>query len=137
MRKTAYTAAPTSLIMMARQDSLYEVKARVVAAIANPKRLEIIDLLADGERTVSELSVLLELAQATTSQHLSLMRKAGVVSARRQGNFVFYRVSDPRISTACRAMSEAVVSILTTEQERLRPALGLPNRHRSATQVGT
>ncbi|HEY5604923.1 MAG TPA: ArsR family transcriptional regulator, partial [Thermoplasmata archaeon] len=42
---------------MARQDSLYEVKARVVGAIANPKRLEILDLLADGERTVSELSV--------------------------------------------------------------------------------
>src|SRR3989304_5418375 len=114
MRKTAYTAAPTSLIMMARQDSLYEVKARVVGAIANPKRLEILDLLADGERTVSELSVLLELAQATTSQHLSVMRRAGVVSARRQGNFVIYRVSDPRSPTACRATSVCLVCCFTS-----------------------
>src|SRR3989337_4170795 len=78
--------------MDATDESFYEIKARIIAVLANPKRLEIIDLLNHGERTVSDLATSLGIAQAATSQHLAVMRKAGVVETRKDGNFVFYRL---------------------------------------------
>ena len=136
MRKAAYSPVPPSYTMAARDDSSYEAKARVIEALANPKRLAILDLLGDSERPVSELSSSLGLPQATTSQHLSVLRRAGVVATRREGNFVYYRIADPRITAACRAMSDAVVQLLRIEQERLGPALALSARM-SAAEGGT
>jgi len=136
MRKAAYSPVPPSYTMAARDDSFYEAKARVIEALANPKRLAILDLLGDAERPVSELSSSLGLPQATTSQHLSVLRRAGVVATRREGNFVYYRIADPRITAACRAMSDAVVQLLRIEQERLGPALALSARM-SAAEGGT
>ncbi len=109
--------------MSAANEPFYEVKARIVSVLANPRRLEIVDLLCERERTVSELSGALGIAQATTSQHLAVMRKAGVVETRKDGNFVYYRLADPRIANACRAMSEAVLGLLESQQQRLRPLL--------------
>jgi ArsR family transcriptional regulator len=110
--------------------SFYEVKARMIAVMANPKRLQIIDLLSDGEKTVSELSEALDLAQATTSQHLAVMRKAGVVETARDGNFIHYRLADPKIASACGVMSQAVLDLLVKQQKKLQPVLALANRHR-------
>jgi len=109
--------------------SFYEVKARMIAVMANPKRLQIVDLLSDGEKTVSELSDGLGLAQATTSQHLAVMRKAGVVETTRRGNFILYRLADPKIASACGVMSQAVLDLLVKQQKKLQPVLALANRH--------
>lgn len=111
--------------------SLYEIKARIIAVLANPKRLEIVDLLSGRERAVSDVSRDLGLAQATTSQHLAIMRKAGVLEKRKEGNRVYYRLADPKIAAACGVMSEAVVDLLAGQQERMRPVLALA-RDRSA-----
>lgn len=105
--------------------SFYEIKARLIAVLANPRRLHLLDLLSDRERTVSDLAEELGMAQATTSQHLSIMRKAGVVETRKEGNFVFYRLADPRIAEACAVMTRAVVGILTSQEEKLRPVLAV------------
>jgi DNA-binding transcriptional ArsR family regulator len=110
--------------------SFYEVKARTIAVLANPKRLEIIDLLGEKERTVSELAEALGLAQATTSQHLAVMRKAGVVETSRDGNFVRYRLADPKIASACGVMSQAVLDLLVKQHKRLQPILAIANRQR-------
>ncbi len=109
-------------------EPFYEIKARIVSVLANPRRLEIIDLLTERERTVSDLSVTLGIPQATTSQHLAVMRKAGVVETRKDGNFVYYHLADPRIANACRVMSEAVLGLLTSQQDRLRPVLAVARR---------
>jgi len=109
--------------MESLDESFYETKARLIAVLANPKRLHILDSLSDRERTVSELAEELGLAQATTSQHLAVMRKAGVVETRKEGNFVFYRLADPRIAEACAVMTRAVIGILTNQEEKLRPVL--------------
>ena len=61
--------------MSSKDSSFYEAKARMIAVIANPRRLEIVDLLSNGEMTVSDLAEALGLAQAGTSQHLAVMRK--------------------------------------------------------------
>ncbi len=110
-------------------ESFYEIKARVIAVLANPKRLQIVELLGKSERTVTELSEELAIAQATTSQHLAVMRKSGVVETRKDGNFVYYRIADPKISEACAVMSRAIVDLLVTQQERLRPVLAVAQRH--------
>lgn len=115
-------------MMDPRDESFYEIKAKIIAVLANPRRLEIIDLLADKEMTVSELAEALGLAQAATSQHLAVMRKAGVVETRKDGNFVFYRLADPKIATACGVMSRAVVDLLVGQQEKLRPVLAVAQR---------
>ncbi len=104
-------------------ESLYEIKARIIAVLANPKRLQIVELLGKSERTVSELAADLEIAQATTSQHLAIMRKSGVVETRKDGNYVYYRLADPKIAEACAVMSKAIVDLLVIQQEKLRPVL--------------
>jgi len=120
----SHIASPRDVVAMESLDeSFYETKARLIAVLANPKRLHILDSLSDRERTVSELAEELGLAQATTSQHLAVMRKAGVVETRREGNFVFYRLADPRIAEACAVMTRAVIGILTNQEEKLRPVL--------------
>jgi len=116
--------------MESEDESFYEIKARTIAILSNPKRLQIVDLLADRERSVSELAVALSLPQATTSQHLAVMRKAGVVDARKDGNHVYYRLADPRIAAACRVMSEAILGFLLSQQERLRPVLLVAQKQR-------
>ncbi len=112
------------------EESFYEVKARMIAVMANPKRLEIIDLLSEGEKTVSDLAESLGLAQATASQHLAVMRKAGVVETSRDGNFIRYRLSDPKIASACRVMSRAVLDLLVKQQKKLKPVLAMAQKQR-------
>ena len=110
-------------------ESFYEIKARLISVLANPRRLHILDLLAERERTVTELGEELDMAQATTSQHLAVMRKAGVVETRKDGNFVYYHLADPRVAEACAVMTRAVVGLLTNQQEKLRPVLAIARRH--------
>lgn len=132
MRKDASSSKRPSVTMESVDESFYDIKARTIAVLANPKRLHIVDLLSVGERTVSELATALELPQATTSQHLAVLRKAGVVDTRKEGNFVFYRLADPKIAIACGVMSEAILGLLLAEQERLRPVLQVAQRQRHA-----
>lgn len=115
-------------MMEPTDESFYDIKAKIIAVLANPKRLEIIDLLADSEKTVSELATSLGITQAATSQHLAVMRKAGVVETRKDGNFVYYRLADLRIATACGVMSRAVLDLLVSQQEKLRPVLAVAQR---------
>jgi ArsR family transcriptional regulator len=104
-------------------DSLYEVKARIVRLLAHPKRLEIVDVLRHGERTVTEISDAIGLSQAGTSQQLALLRRGAIVEIRKQGNFTFYRLSDPTIGAACRMMNDAVIAVLSREAKIARPIL--------------
>lgn len=115
--------------MESSDESFYEIKARVIAVLANPKRLQIVEILGKSEHTVTELAEELEIAQATTSQHLAVMRKTGVVETRKEGNFVYYRLADPKIAEACAVMSRAIVDLLMSQQEKLRPVLAVAQRH--------
>lgn len=80
---------------------LYNLEADAIKALAHPKRLQIIDLLSDGsERTVTELQEDTRLSQSNVSQNLSILRASGIVQARRDGNNVYYSVTDPRVLKA-------------------------------------
>lgn len=91
------------------KDRLYRQYARIGKALGNPARLEILELLAQGERTVESLTTELRLSTANTSQHLQLLRGAGLVDSRREGLFIHYRLADDSIvplSTAIRTVAE-------------------------------
>src|SRR5690554_4025414 len=77
------------------KDSVYEQLARVGKAVASPKRVELLDLLTQGERTVESLAVETGLSVANTSQHLQVLRAAQLVEARKDGLFVYYRAAVP------------------------------------------
>lgn len=71
--------------------------ARIAKAIANPHRLEIVDLLAQGERSVEELAKESALSVANASQHLQALREAHLIAARKAGLRVYYRLADPTV----------------------------------------
>ncbi len=74
-----------------------ELKAGVFKALAHPTRLLMVEALAKGERCVCELNELFEADQSTISKHLSILRQSGLVSDRKDGLKVFYRLEVPCI----------------------------------------
>jgi DNA-binding transcriptional ArsR family regulator len=90
-------------------DEVYTLQAEVLKTLSNPRRLEILHLLADGPREVSRLAEELGISQPNVSQHLALLRSTGMVAAERQGREVCYRLTDPEIITACETMRGVLV----------------------------
>jgi DNA-binding transcriptional ArsR family regulator/rhodanese-related sulfurtransferase len=86
------------------KDRLYAQFARVGKALGSPHRLELLELLGQGERTVDSLAGEIGVSIANVSQHLQTLRQAALVESRKQGQFVYYRLADPLISDLCRAL---------------------------------
>jgi rhodanese-related sulfurtransferase/DNA-binding transcriptional ArsR family regulator len=79
------------------KDAIYEQLGRVGKALASPRRLELLDLLCQGPRTVEALSREAGQSVANTSQHLQLLRAARLVEAEKHGLFVTYRLADEKV----------------------------------------
>jgi rhodanese-related sulfurtransferase/DNA-binding transcriptional ArsR family regulator len=91
------------------KDRLYGQFARIGKALASPHRLELLELLAQGERTVDSLAGEMGLSLANASQHLQALRQASLVESRKQGLYVYYRLAGPavwEVSTAIRTVAE-------------------------------
>jgi rhodanese-related sulfurtransferase/DNA-binding transcriptional ArsR family regulator len=86
------------------KDRLYGQFARVGKALGSSHRLELLELLAQGERTVDALASESALSMANASQHLQALREAGLVESRKQGLFVHYRLADPSVFELCRSL---------------------------------
>ena|SRR5690349_5665949 len=80
--------------------------AAIARALADPKRLCVVERLAAGERSVSELSRDVGCQVPNMSQHLAVLRSAGLVSSRRDGSTVFYRLADDRVLDAYRLLTQ-------------------------------
>lgn len=78
----------------------------VLKAMASHNRLLLLCELSRGERSVGALAQSLELAQSVASQHLSLLRRDGVVSGRREAQTIYYRISDPRVQALMTTLFE-------------------------------
>ena len=76
--------------------------ASVGRALADPKRLCVLESLADGELSVRDLATRVSCQVPNMSQHLAVLRTAGLVTTRRDGSTVFYRLADPRVLEAYR-----------------------------------
>jgi ArsR family transcriptional regulator len=85
-------------------DEITILQAEVLKTLASPRRLEIIHRLAEGPCEVGRLAEELGASQPNISQHLSVLRTAGLVESEREGREVRYRLTDPDVIRACSVM---------------------------------
>jgi DNA-binding transcriptional ArsR family regulator/rhodanese-related sulfurtransferase len=100
------------------KDRLYAQFARIGKAVASPHRLEMLELLAQSERTVDSLATEIGLSIANASQHLQALRQAALVDARKDGLYVYYRLADPAVFELCAAI-RSVAERRLADLERL------------------
>jgi rhodanese-related sulfurtransferase len=105
----------------AAKTALFDEFARAGKALASGRRIELLDVLANGERTVEALAGEVGLSVANTSQHLQVLRQAGLVAGRRQGTWIFYRLAAPEVFQLWQALRSLAASRLA-EVERLAAA---------------
>lgn len=98
---------------------LYEMQAELCKTLSNPKRLEILDILKEEQEIcVNELAERLEIPKANTSQHLAVLRQAGVVNTRKDGINVYYSLRSRKITDACSLTRDILL-------EKLEDQMGL------------
>lgn len=100
------------------KDAIYEQLARIGKAASAPKRLELLELLAQGPRTVEALAEQAAISVANTSQHLQVLRAARLVESEKQGLYVEYRLADPQVGQFYLALRQLAEGRLL-EVERL------------------
>lgn len=104
------------------KDLLYEQVARIGKAVSSPKRLELLELLAQGEKTVEVLAAELSVDLKLTSAHLKALKEARLVSARRDGKYMIYRLAGSDVAglwVTLRQVAEAHLSELRQALDQL------------------
>lgn len=91
---------------------LYEIHAEMCKVFSNPTRLEILNLLRDGESSVTELIEKTKLSQTNISQHLSIMKSKGIVTSNRKGKNIYYKLTNPKIIKAFDIIREVLAERL-------------------------
>ena len=89
-------------------DEIFERQARICKAFAHPGRLRILDLLGQGERGVSELQSELGISKTSVSQHISILKSAGVLVTRRNGKQIYCALAIPEVKQACQLIREVL-----------------------------
>ena len=104
---------------MARQENMeiYKLKAELCKTFADYKRLMIINDLRSSEKMVGDLAKTLQIPQAVTSRHLAVLRNGGVVTARRDGTSIYYRLSDSKIADACDIVHEVLLKRMANNKK--------------------
>ncbi len=87
-------------------ERVFEMQADVCKVFSHPKRLHVLCLLKDGEKSFAELQAATRLSKANLSQHLTVLRERGVITARRQGQALHFTVANPKITAACEMMHD-------------------------------
>ncbi len=91
---------------------IFEMQADACLAIANPKRLQILNLLKDGEMSVAKMTEEMGINKANLSQHLAVLRQKNILETRREGTTIYYRISNPKITEACTIMRSVLIEML-------------------------
>ena len=102
------------------QDRIYQMHAEVCKSMANSTRLKIMNLLREGEKSVEELRNRLGLPKANLSQHLSVLRQCRIVSTRRVGLNIYYKVTNPKMIKACDILREVLLEQLQEGEKLVR-----------------
>jgi ArsR family transcriptional regulator len=114
MRKVSGSARP-----------IHQVKAEFFRTLGHPARVRVLELLKGGEMTVGDLQAELGIDSSGASQHLSAMRRQGILESRKEGTSVYYRVRDPRIFQMLESARQVIGSHLE-ETNALLGELGEP-----------
>ena len=113
------------------KQEIFAQLARVGGALSSPARITLLELVAQAERTVDDLATLAGLTVANTSQHLQKLRQAGLVTGRKDGLYVYYRLSGDEVVRLMLALSEVgeaflsdierIVRLYMTQKDALEP----------------
>lgn len=106
------------------EERIFEMHAEVCKSMASPVRLKIMSLLREGEKSVEELRKQLELPKANLSQHLGLLRQRGIVSSRRAGLNIYYKVTNPKMIKACDILREVLFELMRESEKLARGMSG-------------
>ena len=104
------------------QQRIYEGQANVLKALGQPTRLQILDLLRNGERCVCEIFPAINQEQANVSKHLSILKQAGILESRKDGLRILYRIKTPEIFNLLTGTSR-ILKAQAVEQRRLMTRL--------------
>jgi DNA-binding transcriptional ArsR family regulator len=114
------------------KDAIYEQFSRIGKAVSSPKRLELLDLICQGEKTVETLSRETGLSVANTSQHLQTLKAAWLIKAEKKGLYVEYRLADEMVCwKGAAASSNGAVEIVAI------PAAGLRSGRTGSVYIGS
>lgn len=98
---------------------LYRMKADFFKTLGHPVRIRVLELLSEHERTVSDMLGEVGIEPSNLSQQLSVLRRAGLVTARRDGLFVTYALASPRVSELLAVAREILLGVVTSQAETL------------------
>jgi DNA-binding transcriptional ArsR family regulator len=105
---------------------LSEIKAELFKALGHAGRVRILEVLCEGERTVTELVPLVGLEASHLSQQLGVLRRAGVVVPRREGSMVVYSIASPEVAELLAVAKRFLIDSLSARQELLAGLRGTP-----------
>lgn len=99
--------------------SMHEAQAEFLQAVGQATRLRILEVLAEGERCVCDIQVAVGEEQSNVSKHLAILRRSGVLTARREGGRIIYRIRDGRIPEVLRRLSDVVPRVFLAVRHEL------------------
>jgi len=103
-----------------KDKAIYGLHANICKALANPIRIEIIDVLGDKELTFGEIQEVTGALKSNLSQHLSLMVTNGILSQRKEGLNMYFKISSEKITIACRMMRDVLIENLKKHHELIK-----------------
>ncbi len=104
---------------------VFELQAEICQTLANPKRLQIVNLLKNEELSVGDIVRAMDVPKANASQHLSIIRQKGLIISRREGTTIFYRLASSKITEACSIMREVLLTLLAGQETLSRNIRGV------------
>jgi len=106
-----------------KKESFYNLHAEMCKTLSNPRRQAILDTIRSDEMTVSELIKKTGISQANLSQHLAILRSKGVVNTRRDGNNIYYSLSNIKIIKAYDLISEVLEDSTSSREKAIREGI--------------
>jgi ArsR family transcriptional regulator len=103
-----------------KDKTIYNLHSNICKALANPIRIEIIDILNDREMSFGEIQEITGVLKSNLSQHLSMMVSNGILSQRKEGLNMYFRLTTEKIAIACRMMREVLIENLKKHQELIK-----------------
>ena len=103
---------PKSKTAGARREAIYVMQAEICRVLGHPRRIQILDLLADGEKSTAQLLRSLGVGKVNLSQHMALLKQAGLVETLHQGRTTSYRLSFIEVKDACRDIRQVLAARL-------------------------
>lgn len=91
-------------------NEIYDRQAEICGALANPVRLKILDLLGDGELTATSLQETLDLPKSNLSQHITVLKRAGILKSRSEGRCQYLSLSIPEVKKACGLVKQVLLA---------------------------